>query len=93
MFKFNLMGICEFIPGFITLIRALDAESAPFSGGYWLEIYAEEEEPPIGAAFATDGTPPRYAVAEVFIQVSVSLHSHGSRLLTIGKLSFLTLKG
>ncbi len=59
-------------PGFIRSTRDLDAESAPFSGGYWLEVSAEEMEQPTtsDALTATDGTIPRKAVAEVFVQVS-----------------------
>lgn len=65
------------IIGFIILTRELDAESAPFYGGYWLEICAEEEEPPSTTVFATDGTLPQFAVAEVFIQVGKCLRSFG----------------
>ncbi|CDS40649.1 fat cadherin tumor suppressor [Echinococcus multilocularis] len=55
--------------GFIVSTRELDAESTPFYVGYWLEIYAEEDQSLSWAVVATDGTPPRHAVAEVFIQI------------------------
>ncbi|VDM31295.1 unnamed protein product [Hydatigera taeniaeformis] len=55
--------------GFIVSTREIDAESAPFPVGYWLEVYAEEDQSSDLAVVATDGTPPRRAVAEVFIQI------------------------
>uniref|UniRef100_A0A5K3EPZ1 Cadherin domain-containing protein n=1 Tax=Mesocestoides corti TaxID=53468 RepID=A0A5K3EPZ1_MESCO len=55
--------------GFIISKRELVAMSSPFPGGYWVELYAEENQPTDRGLVATDGTVPGRAVAEVFIQI------------------------